>query len=555
MTTLTNDAIDAIIRGEQQDPFAVLGAHVVPNGRKDTVAVRAFFPQAEQVMVLPSSAGVKPQVMERIHPKGVFEARFSRRHSLFPYRLQVRERDGGTTVVEDPYRFPSTLNDDDLHLLGEGIHYRAYEKLGAHCTTVEGVRGVVFAVWAPNARRVSVVGDFNQRDGRVHAMRLHPGTGIWELFIPGLTVGEHYQYELQSRTGEPLALKADPYAFAFEPHTSRMASVVTDLAYRWEDADWMARRAAANALDAPITIYEVHVGSWARVPAEGNRCLTYRELAHALTPYLIALRYTHVELLPLMEHPFYGSWGYQPIGYFAPTHRYGTPQDFMYFVDYLHRHGIGVILDWVPAHFPRDPYGLNYFDGTHLYEHADPRQGEHKEWGTLVFNYGRREVANFLISSALFWLDRYHLDGLRVDAVASMLYLDYARQPGEWIPNIHGGHENLEAVTFLKRLNETVTTRNTASCHFCDVRKTPRTASSSCTTLRRFHVMSTGLVRRVRGIGGKSSILTASPMAAATSATGARSGPKRWRNMVTRSPWSLLSRRWPHFFSSAVNGA
>lgn len=454
MTTLTNDAIDAIIRGEQNDPFAVLGAHILPNGRTGTVAVRAFFPQAEQLTVLPSSARVKPQVMDRIHPEGVFEARFSRRHSLFPYRLKVKERDGCITVVEDPYRFPSTLSEYDLHLLGEGTHYRAYEKLGAHCTTVEGVRGVVFAVWAPNARRVGVVGDFNQWDGRVHPMRLHPGTGIWELFIPGLTAREHYKYELQSRTGEPLALKADPYAFAFEPDASRTASVVTDLAYQWGDADWMTRRVATSALDAPITIYEVHVGSWARVPAEGSRYLTYRELAHALTPYLIALRYTHVELLPIMEHPFYGSWGYQPTGYFAPTHRYGTPQDFMYLVDYLHRHGIGVILDWVPAHFPRDPYGLSYFDGTHLYEHADPRQGEHKEWGTLVFNYGRREVANFLISSALFWLDRYHIDGLRVDAVASMLYLDYARQPGEWIPNIHGGHENLEAVAFLKRLNE-----------------------------------------------------------------------------------------------------
>jgi 1,4-alpha-glucan branching enzyme len=352
--------------------------------------------------------------------------------------------------------FPLTLSDYDLHLLSEGTHYRAYEKLGAHCTAVEGVSGVVFAVWAPNARRVSVVGDFNQWDGRVHPMRLHPGNGIWELFIPGLTAGERYKYEILSPTGDLLVLKADPYSFAFEPDTPGAASLVTDLTYQWGDAEWMATRGEKNALDAPITIYEVHLGSWARVPEEGNRFLTYQELAHALTPYLIALRYTHVELLPTLEHPFYGSWGYQPLGYFAPTCRYGTPQDFMYFVDYLHQHGISVILDWVPAHFPRDPHGLIYFDGTHLYEHADPRQREHRDWGTLVFNYGRTEVSTFLLSSALFWLDRYHIDGLRVDAVASMLYLDYSRQPGEWVPNIHGGNENLEAVAFLKRFNAVV---------------------------------------------------------------------------------------------------
>jgi 1,4-alpha-glucan branching enzyme len=456
MTTLTNDVIDAIIRGEQDDPFAVLGSHVVQNGRKGTVTMRAFLPGAAQVTVIPATTRVKPQRMEQIHPEGLFEAQFPERRALFPYRLEVTNQNGHTIVVEDPYRFPSTLSNYDLHLLREGVHYRAYEKLGAHPADVEGVSGVVFVVWAPNARRVSVVGDFNQWDGRVHPMRLHPGNGIWELFIPGLIAGARYKYELLSRTDEPLALKTDPYAFAFELDVPRTAALVTDLAYQWGDTEWMATRAEKNALDAPISIYEVHLGSWQRMPEVHNRRLTYRELARALAPYLTAMRFTHVELLPVVEHPFYGSWGYQVLGYFAPTRRYGTPQDFMYFVDYLHQYGIGVIMDWVPAHFPQDPHGLVYFDGTHLYEHADPRQGEHKDWGTLIFNYGRTEVANFLISNALFWLDRYHLDGLRVDAVASMLYLDYARQPGEWIPNVYGDHENLEAVAFLKRFNEVV---------------------------------------------------------------------------------------------------
>ncbi|MEK7710247.1 MAG: 1,4-alpha-glucan branching protein GlgB, partial [candidate division NC10 bacterium] len=355
------------------------------------------------------------------------------------------------------YRFPSTLSDYDLHLLGEGTHYKAYEKLGAHLRTLDGVAGVAFAVWAPNARRVSVVGDFNQWDGRRHPMRCHPGNGLWEIFIPGLGEGARYKFELISRAGKPLALKADPYAFAFEPETPRTAAVVCSLdGYDWGDAQWMAKRGRRNCDDSPIAIYEVHLGSWMRVPEEDNRFLTYRELAPKLAAYVEELGYTHVELLPVMEHPFYGSWGYQTIGYFAPTRRYGTPHDFMYFVDYLHQRGIGVILDWAPAHFPRDPHGLGYFDGTHLYEHEDPRQREHPDWGTLVFNYGRNEVANFLIGNALYWLDRYHVDGLRVDAVASMLYLDYGRKPGEWVPNPFGGNEDLEAVAFLKRFNEAV---------------------------------------------------------------------------------------------------
>jgi 1,4-alpha-glucan branching enzyme len=457
MPTLDEQTILALSRGEHGDPFAVLGPHVVRRGRQTTVTVRAVLPRMAQVTLLPSNGTrTPPQVMDRIHPEGVFEAVFPRRRTPFPYRLQLTDHDDRTTVIEDPYRFPTVWGETDLHLFGEGTHYRAYDKLGAHLVRLNGIPGVVFSVWAPNAHRVSVVGDFNQWDGRVHPMRRHPSTGLWELFIPGVTAGARYKYELLSRTGEPLALKVDPYAFAFEPDTPRTAAVVTDLRYQWGDAEWMARRGEKNALDAPISIYELHLGSWQRLPEAHNRRLTYREVARALAPYLAALRYTHVELLPVTEHPFYGSWGYQPLGYFAPTRRYGTPQDFMYFVDYLHQFGIGVIIDWVPAHFPRDPHGLGYFDGTHLYEHADPRQREHQDWGTLVFNYGRTEVANFLLNSALFWLDRYHLDGLRVDAVASMLYLDYSRQPGEWIPNIYGGNENLEAIAFLKRLNEVV---------------------------------------------------------------------------------------------------
>jgi len=344
--------------------------------------------------------------------------------------------------------------------MGEGTHLSNYEKLGAHATKLEGVPGVNFSVWAPNARRVSVVGDFNHWDGRCHAMRNHPGNGIWEIFIPGLGEGALYKFEVKARSGEEIALKADPYACAFEP-APRTASIVCDIdTYRWGDEAWMEARDRHNPLERPLAIYEVHLGSWMRAPEEANRFLTYRELAHKLADYVSELGYTHVELLPITEHPFYGSWGYQTIGYFAPTRRYGTPADFMYFVDHLHQRGIGVILDWVPAHFPRDAHGLVHFDGTHLYEHADPRRGEQKEWDTLVFNYGRTEVANFLLGNALFWLERYHLDGLRVDAVSSMVYLDYSRKPGEWIPNVYGGNENLEAVAFLRRFNELVYERH-----------------------------------------------------------------------------------------------
>jgi 1,4-alpha-glucan branching enzyme len=348
------------------------------------------------------------------------------------------------------------LTDYDLHLLGEGNHYHLYEKLGAHGSERDGTAGTHFAVWAPNAKQVSVIGDFNGWRRGQHPLQSRRSSGVWEGFIPDVGPRALYKYAIVSRYGNYQVDKADPCGFAAEvrPHT---ASKVWDLSdYTWGDGNWLSDRGRRNARGAPISIYEVHLGSWKRVPEEGNRWLSYRELAPQLAEYVLRMGYTHVEFLPVMEHPFDGSWGYETVGYFAPTSRFGTPADFMYLVDTLHQHGIGVILDWVPAHFPRDEPGLCFFDGTHLYEHSDPRQGEQPDWGTYVFNYGRREVSNFLTSNALFWLDKYHVDGLRVDAVASMLYLDYSRKPGEWIPNKFGGRENLEAVAFLRRLNERV---------------------------------------------------------------------------------------------------
>ncbi|HTR35048.1 MAG TPA: 1,4-alpha-glucan branching protein GlgB [Bryobacteraceae bacterium] len=348
------------------------------------------------------------------------------------------------------------ISDFDLHLLAEGNHFRNWEKLGAHLTKSAGVSGVHFAVWAPNAARVAVMGDFNQWNPESHPLQARSETGIWECFVAGIGAGSLYKYRIVSRFNSFQIDKADPYGFGAElrPQT---ASKVCDLdTYSWGDGGWMHHRAQTQSLQSPVSIYEVHLGSWMRVPEEGNRWLTYREVAAKLADYVHAMGYTHVELLPVTEHPFDGSWGYQTIGYFAPTSRFGSPLDFMYFVDYLHQHGIGVILDWVPAHFPRDGHGLGYFDGTHLYEHADPRQGEQPDWDTFIFNFGRTEVRNFLIGNALFWFEKYHVDGLRVDAVASMLYLDYGRKEGQWIPNRFGGRENLEAVDFLRQLNEHV---------------------------------------------------------------------------------------------------
>jgi 1,4-alpha-glucan branching enzyme len=348
---------------------------------------------------------------------------------------------------------------DDVYLFNEGTHYHLFDKLGAHLETVEGVKGTRFAVWAPDAEHVCVMGDFNGWNRTSHPLHPRESSGIWEGFIPGMGHGSNYKYHVVSRYDGYRVEKADPVAFFYE-NPPKTASVVWDLEYTWGDAEWMASRRSRNALDAPIAIYEMHVGSWMRVPDQGNRWLTYRELAPRLAAHIKNLGFTHVEFLPVMEHPFYGSWGYQTTGYFAPTSRYGTPQDFMFLVDYLHQQGIGVILDWVPSHFPKDQHALGYFDGTHLFEHADDRMGLHPDWDSSIFNYGRNEVRSFLLSSALFWLELYHADGLRVDAVASMLYLDYSRQPGEWIPNKYGGRENLEAITFLREFNEEIYRRH-----------------------------------------------------------------------------------------------
>jgi 1,4-alpha-glucan branching enzyme len=349
----------------------------------------------------------------------------------------------------------SLLTDDDLYLFNEGNHYRLYHKLGSHVLQEKEAAGTYFAVWAPDAEQVWVTGDFNDWDKGRHPLSHRAQSGIWEGFIPGLGPGSLYKYHIASKYGAYRVDKADPFAFAFEG-PPRTASIVWDLDYAWEDGDWMARRHRANALDSPTSVYEVHLGSWRRVPEEGDRFLTYRELAPLLAEHVQRLGFTHVEFMPVMEHPFYGSWGYQTIGYFAPTSRYGPPQDFMFLVDYLHKNGIGVILDWVPSHFPADEHGPGFFDGTHLYEHADPRRGLHPDWKSAIFNYGRNEVRSFLLSSALFWLDRYHADGLRVDAVASMLYLDYSRPEGEWLPNQFGGREDLEAISFLRQFNTEV---------------------------------------------------------------------------------------------------
>ncbi len=447
-TTAPLEEVESILNAEDSDPFHILGAHVVEWEEKPAVAVRAYLPGAEQLWVLRESEVIPAQL---IHADGFFEAVFPNEAQAFRYRLRANYGDGNEVEFEDPYRFPPTLSEFDLYLLGEGTHHKSYEKLGAHLTEVEGVSGVAFAVWAPNAQRVSVVGNFNNWNGRRHPMRVRGGSGIWELFIPGLLEGEVYKYEIKGRN-DYFGLKADPFAFFAElrPNT---ASVVRDINnYTWHDQAWMEARSQRQSLKSPLAIYEVHLGSWRR--GEGNRLLGYRELAEQLVNYVREMGFTHLELLPVMEHPLDESWGYQTVGYFAPTSRHGTPQDFMYFVDHCHQHGIGVILDWVPAHFPSDAHGLAYFDGTHLYEHDDPRLREHPDWGTRIFNYGRSEVRNFLLNSALFWLEKYHADGLRVDAVASMLYLDYSRKPGQWIPNRYGGNENLEAIDFIKRFNE-----------------------------------------------------------------------------------------------------
>jgi len=423
------------------DPHAFLGAHALDGG----IVIRALQPSASRIRVLPD--GVE---LARVSPDGVFEGTLDDVELPHPYELEIEYPDGATQTTADPYSFAPTLGEVDLHLIGEGRHERVYEKLGAHVMEHQGVRGSAFAVWAPSAREVRVVGDFNHWDGRVHPMRSLGASGVWELFIPGVESGARYKYEIFARDGE-LRLKADPYAFAAEA-PPKTASVVFESSHEWNDTGWRRR----DPLAAPISIYEVHLPSWRLNPLDDNRSLSYLELADELAAYATDMGFTHVELLPVMSHPFSGSWGYQVTGYYAPLATLGSPDDLRTFVDRLHDAGIGVLLDWVPGHFPRDDFALARFDGTAVYEHADPRRGAHPDWGTLVFNYGRHEVRNFLLANALFWLREYHVDGIRVDAVASMLYLDYSRREGEWVPNEFGGREDLEAVAFLKELNEVV---------------------------------------------------------------------------------------------------
>ena len=444
------EQIRLIVQADHWDPFQVLGMHSVDGENKK--AVRAFLPEAQEAWVVDMEKK-KSYPMEKIHDAGFFQTIIDKK-SIFLYSLKIKSHEGKTSEFYDPYCFLPVLSDFDLHLIGEGRHYKNYEKLGAHIMAINGIEGVHFAVWAPNAKRVSVIGDFNNWDGRRHQMRVLGLSGIWEIFIPGLREGEIYKFEIKSRSKKYIAPKADPYAFHFEVRP-KSASIVYDInRYKWNDKKWIEKRSKKNWLESPITIYEVHLGSWMRVPEKGNRFLTYREAANKLVGYVRGMGYTHIELLPVTEHPLDASWGYQTIGYFAPTSRHGAPEDFMYFVDKCHQNNIGVILDWAPAHFPADAHGLGYFDGTCLFEHTDPKKGFHPDWGTKIFNYGRNEVRNFLTSNALFWLEKYHIDGLRVDAVASMLYLDYSRKEGEWIQNEFGGRENLDAIYFIKSLNE-----------------------------------------------------------------------------------------------------
>ncbi len=447
MATL-KDSFDSLARGVNRDPFKVLG----PRSARKNWIVRCWQPQAQAVDLVTTNN--KPLArMKRVHADGLFEARLPL--PMVDYRLQLTENTH-TRVIDDPYRFPSPLGELDRHLMREGAHLKLDDKLGANLIDLDQVRGVHFAVWAPNAGRVSVVGQFNDWDGSRHPMRLHPNNGVWDLFIPDMGPGELYKFELLDAKGRLLPLKADPFARRMESPPGN-ASIVHYDDYHWQDDSWISNRSEKIALDKPMSTYEVHLGSWRR--GTDNSFFSYRELASELVAYVHEMGYTHIELLPVTEHPFDGSWGYQPIGLFAPTYRFGSPEDFKYLIDACHQRGIGVIMDWVPAHFPRDEFGLGWFDGSHLYEHADPRKGAHRDWGTLIFNFGSAEVVNYLLASALFWIEEYHIDALRVDAVSSMLYLDYSREPGEWLPNQHGGNENLEAVAFLRRMNEIVHAR------------------------------------------------------------------------------------------------
>ena len=451
---LPDDDYYPLIEARHSDPFRLLG---IRREGERTVA-RVFRPDAAGVALVEEGGAARRFELARKGDAGVFEAEFGEAPPI-RYRCEYVGHDGATWSQLDPYAFPAVLGEMDIYLFSEGTHYDIYKKLGAHLLELDGVRGVHFSVWAPNAQRVSVVGDFNHWDGRVHPMRKMAPAGIWEIFLPEVEEGAHYKFEIRGPHGD-VFLKTDPLAF-YAQHGTATGCMVFDLnRYAWSDAEWMAARAERDPIHSPMSIYEVHLGSWQRHVEDGGRALSYQELADRLIPYVKELGFTHIELMPVMEHPFDGSWGYQVVNYYAPTSRFGNPDDFRAFVDRCHQAGIGVILDWVPGHFPKDAHGLARYDGTCLYEHPDPRLGEHMDWGTLIFNYGRNEVRNFLVGNALFWLDEYHLDGLRVDAVASMLYLDYSRKPGEWVPNCFGGRENLDAINFLKQFNEVTYSRH-----------------------------------------------------------------------------------------------
>lgn len=437
--------VDALVSGRHNNPHHILGMHECI----DDVYINAYLPDAKVVTAIDMATGKKYTLVSDRVP-GFFSVMIKNKRS-FDYKINVKFDNGEELTYIDPYIFEPVIDPIDISLFNEGKHYKIYEKMGAHIMTVDGIEGVLFSVWAPNAERVSVVGNFNNWDGRRHPMRKLDYSGIFELFIPGRFVGEIYKYEICAKSGN-VFMKSDPYAFSSEVRPAN-ASRIVDMSYKWKDSAWIAEREKENKIGKPISIYEMHIGAWKK-PDDGREFYGYRDIAVKLADYLQMMNYNYVELMPVMEHPFDPSWGYQVTGYYAPTSRYGNPTDFMYFVDYLHSRGIGVIIDWVPAHFPKDVHGLGRFDGTCLYEHEDPRKGEHPHWGTYIFNYGRNEVRNFLVANALYWAEKYHVDGIRMDAVASMLYLDYGRSPGGWIPNVNGGNENFEAIDFIKELNQ-----------------------------------------------------------------------------------------------------
>ena len=449
------EEIYRVIKGEHNDPFSVLGMHIIESKKKKSVTVRAFLPFASQCYVIDLEKDEKTE-MDKIDEAGFFEINFKDKTELFKYKLMTIDNSGHTYTFYDPYSFWPVITDYDLYLFNEGRNERIFDKLGAHIMTVDGIPGILFAVWAPSAKRVSVVGNFNGWDGRQYQMRMRGSSGVWEIFIPEVGEYEYYKYEIKAQNND-VFLKADPYGY-FAELKPKTASIVYNLdKYVWHDEAWLTERGQSDTTKKPMSIYELHLGSWMKpVHNDEESYFNYRELADRVIPYVKDLNYTHIEVMPLAEHPFDGSWGYQVCGYFAATSRYGTPEDLMYFIDKCHENNIGIIVDWVPAHFPKDAHGLARFDGTALYEHMDPKQGEHPDWGTLIFNYGRNEVKNFLISNALFWFEKYHIDGLRVDAVASMIYLDYGKEDGQWIANKWGGRENIDAINFMKELNAEV---------------------------------------------------------------------------------------------------